>query len=137
MWQCEHWHGRLHHYKQHGPSHHGTSRLDDCLWPENNATAILDWLDNYTVVEACQDYTVTNNYNGTIPNLCNGGPITVTWTVIDGCGASSTASAEIIVTPDTNDPTDLCELPYEFDGKCRRRPMCRQCHLQHPSGDRL
>jgi hypothetical protein len=65
----------------------------------------LDWLDNYSVVEACQDYTVTNNYNGTIPNLCNGGPITVTWTVVDGCGASSTASAEIIVTPDTTPPT--------------------------------
>ncbi|MBK9567423.1 MAG: HYR domain-containing protein [Saprospiraceae bacterium] len=71
----------------------------------NNATAILAWLQAYTVTEACSDYTVTNNYNGSIPNLCNGGPTTVMWTVTDECGATGSATSQIVVTPDTQGPT--------------------------------
>ncbi|MBK9567424.1 MAG: HYR domain-containing protein [Saprospiraceae bacterium] len=71
----------------------------------NNATAILAWLQAYTVTEACSDYIVTNNYNGSIPNLCNGGPTTVMWTVTDECGATGSATSQIVVTPDTQGPT--------------------------------
>jgi len=66
---------------------------------------LVSWLDDYIVVEACQDFTVTNNYSGTVPSLCAGGPTTVTWTVVDGCGAMSTATADITVSPDMMDPT--------------------------------
>jgi len=58
--------------------------------------AIIDWLDDYTVVEECQDYFVTNDFDGTIPSLC-GGTETVTWTVTDGCGATTSSTADIIV----------------------------------------
>jgi subtilisin-like proprotein convertase family protein len=67
------------------------------------AAAILAWLDDYTVTEACQDYTVTNNYTGTLPNTC-GGSMTITWTVTDGCGATGTTSAMVIVANDTTPP---------------------------------
>jgi hypothetical protein len=67
------------------------------------ATLVVDWLDNYSVVEACQSYTVTNNYNGLVPNLC-GGSQTVTWTVTDGCGATGTATAQIVVSADATAP---------------------------------
>jgi hypothetical protein len=67
----------------------------------------LDWLDNYTVVEACQDYTVTNNYNGTIPNSVQWWP---NHGNLDGIRMAAERAvrpaAEIIVTPDTT-PTDL------------------------------
>ncbi|MBK8624415.1 MAG: HYR domain-containing protein [Saprospiraceae bacterium] len=65
--------------------------------------AVVDWLDNYTVTEACQSYTVSNNYTGIIPNLC-GGSQTVTWTVTDGCGATGSSSAMIIVSNDVTLP---------------------------------
>jgi len=68
------------------------------------ATMITAWLDDYSVVEACQDFTVTNNYAGSVPSLC-GGTETVTWTVIDGCGAMSTATSMIIIAEDTTPPT--------------------------------
>jgi len=71
---------------------------------DNIATMITDWLDNYSITEVCQDYTVSNNYAGTVPSLC-GGMETVTWTVIDGCGAMSTATSMIIVTDDITPPT--------------------------------
>jgi hypothetical protein len=70
----------------------------------NNATAITAWLDNYTVVEACQNYTVTNDYNGNLPNLCILDSIKVRWTVLDGCGASDVDSAYIISTIDNTPP---------------------------------
>ncbi|MEZ4907784.1 MAG: HYR domain-containing protein, partial [Saprospiraceae bacterium] len=70
------------------------------------AAAIIPWLEGYTVTESCQDYTVTNDYDGTIPNLC-GGSLTVTWTVSDECGASATATADLIVSPDTDGPEFL------------------------------
>jgi subtilisin-like proprotein convertase family protein len=67
-------------------------------------TMITAWLEDYSVTEACQDYTVTNNYMGSIPSLC-GGMETVTWNVIDGCGAMSSATAMIIVADDNTPPT--------------------------------
>ncbi|MEZ4909843.1 MAG: HYR domain-containing protein [Saprospiraceae bacterium] len=70
---------------------------------QDNGAAIVDWLDNYTVTEACQTYTVTNNYTGVIPNLC-GGSQTITWTVTDDCGATGTSSAMIIASNDATPP---------------------------------
>ena len=69
----------------------------------NPAAAIVDWLDDYTVTEACQDYSVSNNYTGTLPNMC-GGNMTITWTVTDGCGATGTTSAMVVVNPETTVP---------------------------------
>jgi len=68
------------------------------------SAAIIAWLSDVTVTEACQETTVTNDYDGTVPDLC-GGNLTVTWTVTDACGAMSTTSAMLIVTPDQTDPT--------------------------------
>jgi hypothetical protein len=65
--------------------------------------AVVDWLDNYTVTEACQSYTVSNNYTGILPNLC-GGSQTITWTVTDGCGATGSSSAMIVVSNDVTPP---------------------------------
>ena len=74
----------------------------------NFATNLTAWLQAYTVVEACQDYTVTNNYTGGVPSLCGTNAITVIWTVTDGCGASSTASANISYEAQTSIPTVTC-----------------------------
>ncbi len=98
--------------------------------------AVVDWLDNYSVSEACQTYSVTNNFNGQIPNLC-GGMQTVTWTVTDGCGATGSTSAMIIVTNDNARPTwincpsdmtvnvdvDLCSANVIFS-----RPIASDCN---------
>ena len=70
---------------------------------QSPATAILDWLDDYTVTEACQDFAVSNNYTGGLPNMC-GGNMTITWTVTDGCGASGTTSAMVIASNDLVPP---------------------------------
>ena len=67
-------------------------------------SGITSWLQAYEVVEACQSYTVTNDFDlDVIPNTC-GDNILVTWTVVDGCGATSSASANLILTPDTDGP---------------------------------
>ena len=65
---------------------------------------IAEWLDDYTVTELCQDYTVTNSYDPITLNTC-GSTTSVTWTIIDGCGAMSTATADIIITTDVIPPT--------------------------------
>ena len=71
--------------------------------------AIIAWIDNYTVTEACQDYDVVNNFSGSVGSLC-GGSTTVTWTVTDGCGATGTTSAMIVVSPD-NTPLVFANCP--------------------------
>lgn len=73
---------------------------------DDAATLLIPWLNAYTVTEACQDYIVTNDFDGTLPSWC-GGTTTVTWTVTDGCGATSTASADVIITPDLTPPVFL------------------------------
>ena len=84
-------------------------------------SAIVAWLMDYEVTEACQTYTVTNDFDGVVPSAC-GGSETITWTVTDECGASSTASAMVIESEDVAPPTiDFCPaditLVTEF-GQC-------------------
>lgn len=69
-----------------------------------NLSLIMAWINDYTVTEACQDFTVTNDWDGMVPELCDATDIPVTWTVTDGCGASSTATSNISVTADTAGP---------------------------------
>ncbi len=79
------------------------------------------WLDQYTVIDACQQTTVSHDFDGQVPDQC-GGSITVTWTVMDDCGATSTASADIIITADTTPPSiDFCPADLTFTteaGQC-------------------
>ena len=79
------------------------------------------WLDQYTVTDACQQTTVSNDFDGQVPEQC-GGSVTVTWTVIDGCGAMDTAIADIIITDDTTPPSiDFCPADLIFTtevGQC-------------------
>jgi len=67
---------------------------------------VLDWLDNYSVVEACQVTSVSNSFDASAVDLC-GSTTPVTWTVVDECGAIGTAMANIIIQADTEDPIFL------------------------------
>ena len=69
------------------------------------ADGISTWLSEYTVTEACQDFTVSNDYvvNSVTSNLC-GGTIPVVWTVTDDCGATNTATADIVIQADNTPP---------------------------------
>jgi uncharacterized repeat protein (TIGR01451 family) len=79
------------------------------------------WLTQYTVIDACQTTTVTNDFSGVLPDVC-GGTIPVVWTVIDGCGASATATANIIIEADVTGPMiDFCPTDIVFTtevGQC-------------------
>ncbi len=88
---------------------------------DNFGAAIVAWLAGYMVEEACQSYTVTNDFDGVIPDVCGGSEV-VTWTVTDACGASSTSTASIIIEDDTTPPSiDYCPaditITTEF-GQC-------------------
>ena len=66
---------------------------------------IGQWLEEYVVTEACQDFVVTNDFDiAMIPSTCDGGTYAITWTVVDGCGATATITADIIITEDTDGP---------------------------------
>ena len=69
-----------------------------------NLFLITTWIEDYVVTEACQDYTVTNDWDGLVPELCDDATFPIVWTVTDGCGASSTATANILVLGDTEGP---------------------------------
>ena len=76
-----------------------------------NLALISNWLLDYNVIEACQQFTVSNDWDGMIPDLCPASTTPVTWTVTDDCGASSTAISNIIVTADLDGPEFLnCPL---------------------------
>ena len=84
-------------------------------------SAVIAWLSDFTVVESCQTYQVTNDFDGIVPSTCGGSEL-VTWTVTDGCGATSSASATIVVADDNTPPIiDFCPaditLTTEF-GQC-------------------
>ncbi len=75
---------------------------------EEIGARVITWLMSYTVVEACQTYEVSNDFDGVVPNLCGGSEV-VTWVVTDDCGATSSSTATIIITDDTVPPTiDYC-----------------------------
>jgi len=77
----------------------------DQLEASGVSDGISAWLEGYSVTEACQAYTVTNDYNANAiaDNSC-GGTITVTWTVTDDCGATGTATADLIIADDDTGP---------------------------------
>ncbi len=77
------------------------------------SASLLAWLQDYTVTEVCQSTTVTNTYDGSVPDLC-GGSQNIIWTVTDECGVTGTASADIIINDDTAGPTLTCIPEYTF-----------------------
>ena len=104
---------------------------------ENNAAAVIDWLDSYTASDDCSDFTVTNDWDGTIPALCAAGTTTITWTLTDACGNEVTATADLIVTADETGPTFLncpADLTVNVDvDQCSRRvvystPVADDCN---------
>ncbi len=88
---------------------------------EEIGAQVIVWLMNYTVTDNCQSYEVTNNFDGIVPDLCGGSEL-ITWTVVDECGASATATASIIVEDDTEAPlVDYCPEDIVFTtefGQC-------------------
>ena len=67
-----------------------------------NTLLVQQWLISATGVDACSDFTITTDYNGTLPANC-GGTLPVIFTVSDECGNSSSCTSNIILN-DTQDP---------------------------------
>ncbi len=81
---------------------------------------VTEWLDDYTVMDNCSDATeliVTQDFDASmVLNAC-GQTIPVTWTIVDACNATNTATANIIISNDTEGPMMNCvpTLTYALD----------------------
>jgi hypothetical protein len=75
----------------------------DC---NNGDITLGNWLNSAAAADACDpDISVTNDYDPTAIDICNGGgTTTVTWTATDACGNSSTTSSTITITEDNTAP---------------------------------
>ena len=65
---------------------------------------VTDWLDNYDVFDNCSSaglLTVTNDFDAsTIPDPICDVDMLVTWTAVDDCGNTSTATAHLYIVDD-------------------------------------
>ncbi len=67
---------------------------------------IEDWLNtNFAASDICGDVTVDHDYNPATLNICMASTTTVTWTATDECGLTNTATADLIIIPDSEAPT--------------------------------
>ena len=62
-----------------------------------NSVIVTNWLNSAIGSDVCSDVTISNDYpvGAAGPATCTVGPLTVTWTVTDGCGLTSTATSTI------------------------------------------
>ncbi len=78
---------------------------------EEHYGQILYWLEQYEVLESCQSYTVSTDWDGSLPNWCAGDSMAVTFTVMDACGATAISESLIIIESDSIGPVfDQCPL---------------------------
>jgi hypothetical protein len=82
---------------------------------QDNVTLILDWLDDYTASDECGTVTVTHDFEEGLIDYCTGEDLTVTWTAVDECGNSATASATILVTKDVTPPSLMAPAGITLD----------------------
>ncbi|MEI2738700.1 MAG: hypothetical protein V9F01_07935 [Chitinophagaceae bacterium] len=98
------------------------STTSACMYPTQAAAnaAFAAWLQLFSVNGGCNPSFSTLPSIPTAPNLC-GGSTTVTWTVTDYCGTTSThsstftidAAAPVVVTPVSNSTTSACIYPSQ------------------------
>ncbi|MBK7336401.1 MAG: HYR domain-containing protein [Saprospirales bacterium] len=90
---------------------------DDISETTDPSATILDWLASATASDNCDtDPELTYDFDITDLDVCIGGTLIVTWTAVDACGNTSTASSTITVIPDTDAPVFVeCPVGYTFN----------------------
>ncbi|WP_406683657.1 gliding motility-associated C-terminal domain-containing protein [Seonamhaeicola sp. MEBiC1930] len=98
--------------------------LESCNFADQNAvdTAFNDWVtaqtNAYNVANGCSPILSNNSASVSIPELCAGGSVTVTWTISDLC-ETIIETADFNLTAPTaityNAPVDDASIAAEFD----------------------